>query len=108
MYVQDKIVANIPMGILTKNTQCHEKLSVIKPPNVGPNVGPKIIPIPKIALAVLILLGGKAPMIIVCAVESNPPPPKPCTKRQKTSIQRLVEKPHIREANVKITTDAVK
>ena len=58
--------------------------------------------------AVAIFSGGKAPTMMDCPVESNPPPPMPCTNRQKTSIQRLVERPHIKEANVKITTDNVK
>ena len=75
---------------------------------VGPNVGPMMIPIPKIALAVLILLGGKHPMIIDCAVESNPPPPNPCINLQITSVVSVLDKPHISDATVNIITDAVK
>ena len=67
----------IPIGTFTKKIQCQLKLSVINPPMVGPNVGPMMIPMPKMAFAIPIFSGGKAPMIMVCALESKPPPPNP-------------------------------
>src|SRR5678816_4108780 len=67
-----------------------------------------IMPTPKIAFAVLILLGGKEPIMIVWAVDNKPPPPSPWTKRQNTSIHRLLLNPHINDEKVKMRTDAVK
>jgi hypothetical protein len=96
------------MGTLIKNIQCHEKLSVMYPPKAGPIVGPIIIPKPKIAIPVPVCFGGKAPIMIDCAVDNNPPPPSPCIKRQKTSVHKLADVPHISEENVKMITDAVK
>src|ERR1700752_970843 len=60
------------------------------------------------AMPVPACLGGNAPIIIDCAVDSNPPPPRPRIKRQKTSVHKLVESPHINDENVNRITDAVK
>ena len=73
----ERKAAIIPIGTFTKKIQCQLKLSVINPPMVGPKVGPMMIPMPKMAFAIPIFSGGKAPMIIVCALESKPPPPNP-------------------------------
>src|SRR3954471_5504991 len=45
---------------------------------------------------------------MVCAVDNKPPPPRPCMKRQNTNVHKLSDRPHMRDAKVKIITDAVK
>ena len=49
----------MPIGILIKKIQCHDQLSVIQPPMSGPMMGPNIVPMPKIAMAVPCCAGGK-------------------------------------------------
>src|SRR3954468_10297934 len=51
---------------------------------------------------------GKVSTMMAWAVESNPPPPMPCTNRKNTSIQTLVDMPHKTEAMVKRMMEAAK
>jgi hypothetical protein len=81
---------------------------VSQPPRVGPRLGPIIAPTPKIAWPTPCRDGGKLSTRIVWAVASNAPPPSPCTMRQTTSSVTLVERPHSRDAPVKIRIDVVK
>src|SRR5699024_4688141 len=104
----ESTAATAPIGRFTKKIQCQVKCWMMNPPIKGPKIGPTIIPIPKIVFAVFIFSVGKAPITILCAVASSPPPPSPCKQRHKTSSHKEVESPHISEQNVKMTTEAVK
>ncbi len=42
-------VITSPGTILTKKSQCHERVSVIQPPSVGPMVGARLLSRPRIA-----------------------------------------------------------
>src|SRR5579859_3227420 len=102
---QDRNAAAIPIGRLIKNIQCQERLSVMNPPSTGPNVGPRMTPRPKMARPVLAFSGGKAPMIMDCAVDKRPPPPNPWMKRQHTMDHSPVDSPQKRDAQVKMATE---
>ncbi len=75
----------MPTGRLMKNAQRHVKLSVIQPPSTGPSAGPTMTPIAKMPCALPCSCSVYVSRRIACDVEINPPPPRPCTMRQKTS-----------------------
>jgi len=100
--------ATMPIGMLTKKIQGHERWSTRMPPSSGPIEGPKSAPTAKMPCAAPCLSAGNVSRKIACACESKPPPPAPWTKRQRTSGQSSREKPHISEANVKIAIEAKK
>lgn len=100
--------AKMPIGKLTKKHHCQLRFSVIQPPRIGPAVGPTSVPAAKNAWADPCRDGGKSERRIVCEVEISPPPPTPCTMRQKTKAGSDAESPHIADARVKIAIDPAK
>ena len=75
------------------------------PPIRGPAMGPNMAPIPKMAIAIPCSLGGNVSSRIACDIGCSAPPPIPCRTRKKTSIPRLVEEPHRKEATVNSRTE---
>jgi len=43
------VAMTIPGTMLTKKSQCHERMSVIHPPSVGPMVGARLLSSPSVA-----------------------------------------------------------
>ncbi len=78
------------------------------PPIRGPAMGPNMAPIPKMAIAIPCSFGGNVSSRIACDIGCSAPPPIPCRTRKKTSIPRLVEEPHSREAKVNRRTEKVR
>src|SRR6266536_1809172 len=97
----------MPIGILIINIKGQLKCSIIKPPTVGPNVGPSTNPIPNQPEAIGLSCGSNASNKIACEVESNAPPPTPCINRHATISTRPVDCAHIYDANVKMIIEAM-
>ena len=53
------MIEMMPTGIFMKKIQFQDQLSVIHPPRKGPMIGPNMMPIPKMAIAVPCCDGGK-------------------------------------------------
>ena len=64
-----------------KNNQCHEKLSVIQPPMVGPRVGAREASPPMIAAANTRWRPAKKANAVVNTIGIMEPPRKPCAAR---------------------------
>ena len=95
--------AIMPMGTFIKKIQRQSKLSVIKPPKVGPKMGATIMVMPVSAKAVLRFSGGKASITIDICIGCKPPPAIPCSKRNTMSMGKDTDKPQANEAAVKPT-----
>ena len=91
----------IPTGILIKKIQCHDKLSLIDPPRIGPKIGPTTVVIAHIPMACDCFSGGKIRISKVWLSGIIGPPNRPCPIRQITNISKLVDKPHRIEKQVK-------
>ena len=65
-------------------------------------------PMPKMAIAIPCSRGGNVSSRIACDIGCSAPPPIPWRTRKKTSIPRLVEEPHSREAKVNSSTEKVR
>jgi len=101
----DMRIATIPMGMLIKNTQCQDQLSVIQPPSRGPTMGPIMMPIPKIAMAVPCWCRGKVSRRIACEMGCSDPPESPWMTRKKMRARRLQEAPQRKELTVNRTME---
>src|SRR3990170_4331718 len=66
----------------------------------GPAIGPNMMPMPKMAIAIPCSRGGNVSSRIAWERGWSAPPPIPWRTRKKTSIPRLVADPHIRDATV--------
>ena len=71
-------------------------------------MGPNMAPMPKMAIAIPCSFGGNVSSRIAWESGWRAPPPIPCRTRKKTSIPRLVEEPHSREAKVNRRTEKVR
>ena len=80
----------------------------MKPPSVGPIVGPTMTPTPNIAWPMPTSFGGNASKSVACAVERSAPPPSPCTTRQNTRPPSEPAAPQKNDATTKSAIEPVR
>ena len=77
--------AAMPIGMLMKKIQRHEKSSTSQPPRIGPRIGPSIIGTPMIAITRPTRCGPAARVRIVMPAGISMPPPRPWRTRKTIS-----------------------
>src|SRR5215469_8038855 len=97
-----------PGGRLIRNSQCHEKRSVIKPPTAGPRVGASIANRPATRVARLRPSPSNIKKIAEKTSGIRAPPQKPCNTRAGISDQKLFDAAQAKLATVKPQTQARK
>jgi len=90
-----------PTGTLIIKHQRQERLSASQPPNVGPTTGATTTATPNSAKPWPRFFGGNESARIDCASGTMPPPPRPWTSRNKSSVSRFQAYPHNSELAVK-------
>ena len=81
-------------GRLMKKIQCHDMLSEISPPRIGPNMGAAVVVAAHRPTAAPRCLGGKITTSSACDSGINGPPAKPCSTRNSTSDSMFCDRPH--------------
>ncbi len=84
-----------------KKIQRQPRVSVSRPPSVGPSAGPTSTTMPKAAWVVACSEAGTDWNRIAWALGSRPPPSNPCRIRASTSTDRLGARPQSIEEAVK-------
>ena len=84
-------------GMLIRKIQCHETLSLIRPPMIGPSAGPSIVVIAASSMALGRCSSGKIRSSSVCASGMTSPPHSPCAMRQTTIISSVTAEPQSSE-----------
>ncbi|MNR34107.1 hypothetical protein D3C85_1518470 [compost metagenome] len=96
----------MPGTRLMKNSQCHEKWSVIQPPTVGPSVGASEASAPTVAAAITRCGPLKNAKAVVNTIGIIEPPRKPCSARNAIMLWMSHAMPHSRLVTVKPAAEA--
>ena len=101
-------VERTPTGMLMKKTQCQLSASVIHPPRTGPMIGPKLTPIPKMAIAIPYWLGGNDSRRMAWDKGGMAPPERPWRILNTMRLSMFHEAPHRKELIVKVTMEKMR
>ncbi|MNM63159.1 hypothetical protein D3C81_745180 [compost metagenome] len=91
----------MPTGMLIKKIQCQDRLSLIRPPKIGPKIGPTTVVIAQRPIACACFSLGKIRMSKVWLSGISGPPHRPCPIRKNTSMPNEFARPHKKEKIVK-------
>ena len=93
----------MPMGMLMKNDQCHDRLVVNQPPSSGPSAAMPPMTAPQMPKAMARSWPRKLVLRMDCVEGTIMAPPTPWRSRAAISIVPLEEKPAMTEAIMKMT-----
>ncbi|OPY34684.1 MAG: hypothetical protein A4E32_00159 [Methanomassiliicoccales archaeon PtaU1.Bin124] len=95
------IAPMIPIGTFTKNTQCHERNDVSRPPSTGPMTDANEDIDTMMARAFVRSFSGKNPNTMAASIAPNMAEPNPWKALQPINSQMPPERPHISELRAK-------